>query len=352
MTIDFSYQAKAAKQVLNNALSKKYIASILAACPGAGKTTISYIIINNYVKMFPNSTIVVLTEGQNVLKNQYIDELDNAHVSIDFTYGGLSSDAQVRVGLPQSIHQLKLDMIDLLIVDEAHNFYLAPMIQNTIAQFNPKHQILMTGSPTKYNLWNQTKNKKFGMYYISGDELKDGGVFGSVDLDVVRVSNKKDPKNAIKTVFRFAKHRRDNISKLMIACPTISYATAVASYLVDIGRNVCMSTSKNDPSNRMIEQFKNNKYDTLIVVDKGVLGFNDKNITTLIDMKSSDNIDVSYQLMARILRKNENIHRKTYYRLADTDYNEQVFILYKIRALMKKDVFEKYSGKNLKLKVS
>ena len=348
MKINYSYQDKAANIVFKNALKPKFKASILAACPNAGKTTISHKVINKYLAKFPAARIVVLTEGQNTLKNQYIEELKSPNIEINFTYGALDSDTQVRIGVPQSISKLNWDQIDLLIVDEAHNFYLADMIQSIIRKFNPKHQILMTGSPTKYNMHNQQCGKKYAIHYIAAEELKNMGVFSAVDMDVAKVVCKKDARGSIAAVIKKGIDNNDNLSKMMIACPSISYAKKVAAFLSDIGRQVSLSTSENDNDNLEIESFKAGLTDTLIVVGKGILGFNCKEMTFLADLRSSSNLDNSYQLFARVLRTHPDGIRKAYYRIAeDRDYNKEVLALHKMSALMRKDIFTVYNGKNL-----
>ena len=351
--IDYSYQSKAANQVLKNSLNSKFLASVLAACPSSGKTTISHLIINQYVQSNRSARIVVLTEGQNTLKIQYLEELKSPNVELNFTFGPFGSDAQVQVGLPQSIDKLNLKNIDLLIVDEAHNFYLAPTVQKIVKDLKPKHQILMTGSPTKYNAHNQdTFGRKFGMYYISAEELKKQGVFSTADLDVVRIENKKDPIQTIKGVLSHANKEKINTDKIMVACPNIRYARVVSTYLNGIGRTVSLSTSEDVRSDLEISRFKNGETDTLVVVNKGILGFNDKNMTALFDLKSSSNVDTSYQLFARILRIHPNNIKKSYIRVSDSDYNKQVIMLHKMMALMKTEIFKGFTGKNLTMEIA
>lgn len=338
---NYLYQIKAAEQILKNAQNK---VSVLAACPGAGKTTISHIIINKFIKTNPNAKVLVLTEGKNTLKNQYLDELKQANVRIDFSYGDFNSSAQVRVGLPQSIRWLAWTEVDLLIVDEAHNFFMAPMVQAIVQKLSPKKTILMTGSPTKFN-----NSGKYAIYYIAAEELMEMGVFSSISMDVARCSDKKNPWEAIKSVLASAKSHRDDTSKIMIACPSIDYAKKVFDYLKHAGFTVSLSTSENDENDTEIEKFKNDQTRALVVVGKGILGFNDKKITLVADLRSSSNLDASYQLFARALRIHPKGIKKSYYRIADQDYNKQVLTLHKMKALMKKDIFQGFDGKNLKL---
>ena len=137
--MDWSYQEHYAKMVFKHVLDRRLLAGVLAACPSSGKTTISHMIINKYLKIYPNAKVVVLTEGQNTLKDQYLEELEDANVDIDFTYGVFGSDKQVQVGIPQSIHNLKIDTIDLLVVDECQNYFLEEMDQKIIKKYKVKH---------------------------------------------------------------------------------------------------------------------------------------------------------------------------------------------------------------------
>jgi superfamily II DNA or RNA helicase len=356
MKTDYSYQPKAAEILMSKMLSKKYLATVLAACPGAGKTTISQMVLNSYVAMFPGSKALVLTEGQNTLKNQYISELENSHIKINFSFGDFTTEAQVRVGLPQSISQLK-GGFDLLIVDEAHRFYFAEMIQEIVKKYNPKHILLMTGSPTQFNDHNEkhpTKygnNGKYGIHYISAEELQRQGVFSAVNMDVIRVGDRGQAYTSMKLALEVAKSKKDDLSKIMVACPTIAYAYEVKKALIAAGYAVSLSTSKNDQDDDQINLFKLGHTNALIVVGKGILGFNDSNITALFDFKSSSNLDTSYQLFARVLRKHPKAVVKSYYRIADKDFNKEVLTLHKMLGLMKTEIFKGFTGKNLKLAI-
>jgi superfamily II DNA or RNA helicase len=348
---NYSYQSKAANTVISHMTSPNYVAAVLAACPGAGKTTISQMVLNKYLSVRKQHRVLVLTEGQNTLKNQYIQELDNAHIAINFTYGGFDSDAQVRIGLPQSIDQLKWDGIELLVIDEAHNFYFADMVQNIIKKLNPTHIMLMTGSPTKFNDHNKTQKTQYGIHYISAEDLQQMGVFSSVNMDVIRVVDKKNVQNVVSRAINFATAKGDNLQKIMVACPSIEFATLASVELQKFGYTVALSTSQNDQDDQEIANFKAGRANALIVVGKGILGFNDPSITALFDFKSSSNLDASYQLFARVLRKHPRSVVKSYYRIADQDFNKQVLTLHKMLGLMKTDIFKGFTGKNLKLAI-
>lgn len=346
--IDYSYQQEAANKVLENALNNQYLASVLAACPSSGKTTISHIIINKYLELYPDAKILVLTEGQKTLQSQYLTELEDANVEIQFNYGTIGSDTQVQIGLPQGIKQLKWDKIDLLVVDECHNWYLKNTDQGIISKYRPSHQVIMTGSPSKFIKHNQNSKSEYGMYFIPADKLREAGVFAGIDMDVIKVNS----KNNVGDIWNNAKRSGADMTKVMIACSSIIQANTAAYFLRQIGRKCVVSTSQNDKFNKNINDFKTNKYDVLIVVNRGILGFNDKEITTILDLKSSSNVDASYQLFARALRVHPDDRRKYYFRVATKNYNKEVIMLHKMVALMDEYNFKNFNGSNFQVSIS
>jgi superfamily II DNA or RNA helicase len=351
---DYSYQTHSAKTIFNNLLDESVDAVVLAATPGSGKTTISHICINKYLEEFPSAKILVLTHGQNLLKNQYIESLEDANVPIDFTFGLFSDDTQVRVGLPQAIHNMDWEEIDLLIVDECHEFYLRPMVQGIVKKLKPKHQILLTGSPSEFNRLKKS-GKNYFITYISAEDLFGNDVFSPVDLNVVPVKYRRNARKSISDMIIEAKVKGYDLSKIMVAVRNISEARNVADYLKSIGRKVALSTYKNDRNNVVVKMFKNNDYDTLVVVQRGILGFSDNYITGMFDLRCSESVDISNQLFARVLRKHPENIRKFYFRCGEKrsgDFNDQVIMLHKIKAMMKKKIFEQYDGTNMTVKVA
>jgi superfamily II DNA or RNA helicase len=346
---DYSYQSHSASEVLEKALDKNTKASVLAAAPGSGKTTISQIVISRYLKIYPNARVLVLTHGQNLLKNQYIESLENPNVEIDFTFGDFKANQQVLVGLPHSIKKLPIDEVDLLVVDECHEYYLRPMVQKIVNRLNPRHQVLLTGSPSEFNML-KADGHKYGITYIAGNDLVKNDVFSAVEMNVVPIKYRDNTIESLKSMLSFARKKNKNLSKIMVAVKTINEAKNAAYYLRSIGRSVAVSTSKNDRENLMVSKFKKGEYDTLVVVMRGILGFSDNNITGLFDLRCSESVDISNQLFARVLRKHPENIQKFYYRCGNKetqDYNDQVIMLHKVKAMMRRDIFINYNGTNM-----
>lgn len=355
---DYSYQPHLANKIFKDCQGLFVDAAVLAAAPGSGKTTISQLVISKYLNKFPKARVVVLTHGQTILQDQYIENLVNPNVEIDFTFGKFTSDnnnaPQVQVGLPQSIHNLGWDKIDLLVVDECHEFYLKPMVQGIIKKIQPKHQVLLTGSPSEFNRLKK-EGKKYAISYVSGNDLMANDVFSPVEMDVVPAKYKKNTRQTLREMLDHAKKKNKDLSKIMVAVKTIRDAINVADYLESIGRSVALSTCKTDRNNVMVREFKKGNHDTLVVVMRGILGFNDNNITGMFDLRCSESVDISNQLFSRVLRKHPSGIQKFYYRCGQKghkDYNNQVIMLHKIKAMMRRDMFKKYDGTNLYVKVA
>jgi len=351
---DYSYQTHSANKIIKDIQKKGVEAAVLAASPSAGKTTISHIVISQYVKKFNNCRVLVLTHGQNLLKNQYIESLENPNVDINFTFGEFSSDAQVKIGLPQSIKKLDWEGVDLLVVDECHEFYLKKMVQSIVSKLKPRHQVLLTGSPSEFNRL-KLMGIKYEITYISGNDLIKNDVFSTVEMNVVKIEDKKNVVKSLDKMISMAVDKKENMSKIMIAVNRIKDAVSVYDYLKSIGRKVVFSTNKNDRDSDLIKDFKSGKYDTLIVVQRGILGFSDNYITGIFDLRCSSDVDISNQLFARVLRKHPDGVKKFYYRCGNPrskDFNNQVIMLHKIKALMKSDVFRNYDGTNMTVRIS
>lgn len=343
----YIYQVAAAKQVLNMALNPKFEASILAACPGSGKSTIIIHVLNNFFKKFSNKKVVILTHNQNILKDQMLEGFIDYNVKPEFTFGELGSGSQVEVGIPSNANAIT-DM-DMLVFDEAHQYFWESMVDQITEKHQPEYTILMTGSPSyfvKYNKLAAAKGaKKFGMYFIAANELIDLKVFSPIDIDPVRYDGRK-MIDKIKTVFAHARKNRYDMTKIMWACNSVQEAEAVAYYLKnEFNKNVYMSTSYNDADNEQIAAFKNAAKGVLIVVNKGILGFSDNNITALVDFKCSSDLDTRNQFFARGLRRHKTGMRKAYISVVKSkNWEKEGRVLHQMVSLMDREVFMNYGG--------
>lgn len=340
---NYKYQIPAAKSIFEMATSGEYQAAVLAAAPSSGKSTIIIHILNMFFNQFPEVKVIILTHNQNMLKEQMLDGFTDGFVKPNFTFGEFGSNAQVQVGIPSS--RSKITSMDVLVVDEAHHYYGAAMVNSIVSTFNPKYQILMTGSPSIYNEVNSNSTKPvYGMYYISGDQLVEQNVYSNVVIDVAEVHADNVIDNYNTAIKKLSQDKRFNSSKLMIACKTVNDAYVLGIHLRNNGRKIAISTSANDSGNEQIRRFKSGEADTLLVVNKGILGFSDNFVTALIDLKGSKDIDARNQLFARIFRKHPDGIEKFYISVSTKiNWNKEITILKSVVGLMNTNTFKTYT---------
>lgn len=138
---------------IKTSMSKQEV-TILAACPSSGKTIMSIYTIEDYLSQYPTHKVLVLTHGTTVLRTQFCEVLDEVHPRFSYNlvekFTEFDYNAQVNVCLPQTLNNNILNHIDLLVVDEAHQFYFADMVQDIIKQIKPSKQLLLTGTPSVF----------------------------------------------------------------------------------------------------------------------------------------------------------------------------------------------------------
>lgn len=348
----WEFQYRIAKEVLNTAL-KEGKAVCAVSCSG-GKSTIAQHILNLFAESRPDISSVVITENNNALKEQFLDDIKNAHIPINFTYGEFtdSKNVHVRVGVAASLHKLKVNP-GLLIIDEAHRHSFAERIQSYIKKAKPKAIIYLTGTPDKFIKENKNTKEKTKIVFISGSELQERGLYSGVTMDVFRTKDKMNPVQTVEDFLSHTSRNQDNTSKTLIACPTITYAEKMAQYLEALGKIVFLSTSKNDPKNLVLNESKKSKLGFIVTVGKCSLGYSDRTITCLADFRSSLNsLSTNFQLFARVLRQSSDDIHKLYIRVSNdnsVEYNKNVMLLHKLDAFLERHVFTQFDGSNLTL---
>jgi hypothetical protein len=108
---------------------------------------------------------------------------------------------------------------------------------------------------------------------------------------------------------------------------------------------VALSTSNNDSDSAEFEAFLKGEKDVLVVVRRGILGFSDNNLSLVIDMKCSPDLDTRNQLFARVLRKSPKGIKKAYITVPSKDkVKGEVAMLRKLVDFMKRENFSTYLG--------
>jgi superfamily II DNA or RNA helicase len=315
---------------------------VLASAPSSGKTEMAIWIIEQYLKQNPNSRILILAHDTKVLLYNFIQRLNGLNVSFSYS-SDLNSGAQVLITIPQNSHKIKGNF-DFLIVDEAHENYLAKRVEKLVKRIKPKKELLMTATPSKfikkggYNICTLALNQ-LPDEYLSKLNIElvasEYNWFGNYNAQQNIKSNFKSTHQAtketlenilpvlIERVKSKSKSKRFNfpniftkvknwaniyksLGKTMIVCNSIEQADLTYNILKSEGVNCCCSHSNNDSDSLIIDKFSENDIDVLIVVDRGRLGYNNTELMNLIDLSGTHNPDLIFQMFCRVIRKSEN----------------------------------------------
>lgn len=352
---------------------------VVASAPNSGKTFIA----TEFMRINPTSTFLVLTHGTLVLKKQWQDALNEANLDFSDKLG----ESRISYGVPQGLYRKQGQNFDYLIIDEAHEFTFAEMIKEIKNKFKPKKIIYLTGTPSKFIA------KKYEVIIVPALDLIKQGFSSDLyigmvstnialrdsdrnsDGDIKESSNKKLEKTVKEDLDELLQsiHKRlketgalkgspairktaewvptlGKLHKTMVACQSIKQATLVQKYFIKNGINSIMSHSELDLDSENIQDFKENPdVKVLVVVNRGILGFNMENLVNVVDLTLSRNIDRIYQLYARVMRTSEEHSKKYFFKFA-TEQNMLLdkFYMNAAIAMLSEDFISKFNGKNLK----
>lgn len=377
------YQARVSDSVRLSEKSK----NVIAIAPGGGKTETSIQLITDFLRDNPNDKVLVLTHSTNVLLTNFYTRLQE--INVPFTYT-IDYDVNAQVHLTLPVNEKKVYNTGceygLIIVDEAHEEYLATRVQRMVERLNPKKQILLTGTPSKfigddeYDVHivaaNEISEKWFAKLKIElvasnydwmGNYNNDNEVKKEFDYTyddtLITLNNVLDKLvNRLKTKLKPEEFNHPSflgkikswafayksLGKTLIYTKRTAQADIIYNILKDRGVNVAVSHSKNDKDSQTIDSFKASEYDVLVVVDRAKLGYNDINLMNIIDMSGTHNIDMIYQIFCRVLRGGPEMNK---YYLKVTPKNLENMALTHIctcGALMLTDMgyISKYNGRN------
>ena len=338
--------------------------SVLALAPNAGKTEISIDIIQRYLNLHPKAKVLVLTHSTTVLRTNYMDRLNGLNVS--FTYcDNFSKDKQVHICLPQMIHRIKGEY-DLLIVDEAHENYLATRMQKIVNKTQPKKQVLLTGTPSvfikeggykiftlavnaipqeyfaKLNIELIASNYSWGKnidstYEVNSRyEFKTSETESTLEKILLQLINRlklkqeakvfNNPSFFVKTTNKLQSwfNIYNDLGKTLIICRSVKQANDVYGILNKHEVNVGLSHSESDVDSTELVKFKDNQFDVLVVVDRARLGYSDENLFNIIDMSGTHNPNLINQMFCRVLRGGPHL-QKYYLKVTTQEYGMMDF---------------------------
>jgi superfamily II DNA or RNA helicase len=345
---DYSYQKNLVTKAFKDLMDNRHV--ILAACPGAGKTRMAIKLADKYKKKFPKSKILILTHGQVLLREQWADVMDEhcSYNTLVVTPGTADFEieaADILIAIPQTLRfrDMSKYKIDFLICDEAHHWYLSEAVQDMMLMVKPKHELLLTGSPSPY-----LGDPKWSVLGITVQELLEYGVLTDPVIELAEANYQHTSKSYLhnmnlkadaelstehtlqtldgilsKFINRLSSDSRATpdgwvdsdllkLHKTMIVCHTQAQAKDVASYFKAKKVPYALSISFENDGVEALAKFKGDpKCNLFIVVNRGTLGFDYDKLANLIDMSGTLNVNRLFQMLCRVVRPDKDSPKQT-----------------------------------------
>lgn len=270
-------------------------------------------LLMNYLRDNPGQKVLFLAHGTTLLRKQIADlfSFDNQFTAVEITQATESDkldNAMVHVAIPHS-KVIQYFQYGLIIIDEAHQFFHGKMVQ-TILSNNPnaKH-LLLTASH-----WRYTLTATMPVVCYSQLEMLEAGVI--VAPDVVRIKTKQEfrkftqdyelavtetLRNVTSVVRKVKVALPRSATKVLVACHNIQAARAVKRVL---GKEALLSTVEDDSDNVNFARFqKDDSVRYLVVVYRGIIGLDMPELSAVVDLTATQNIDRMFQLLGRVVRR-------------------------------------------------
>jgi len=361
---------------------------VLAAAPNSGKTTMTICIIDLLKEVNPNLKVLILTHNQVILRDNFVKNIEKLGKPFNYQVieGGCDDITEdIVIGLPASLNNCKnLPEFDLVIVDEAHEYYKEKMVQRIIRKAKPSRQILLTGTPSPF-----IGEKQYDLVYVTGQDVYEAGnsaeVFTEICTSTYFIDHKDyNPEGDVRKSYNFGKNEttvtlddvmskvydrliskmrqpknyaysplvdwvflNKNMGRTMIACRNQSQAKKVGDYFTSKGIKNIVSISDSDSDNELLRVWEEKQeYRVLIVVRRGVLGFSDETIINLVDMTMTKNINRMFQLYNRVTRKFGNT-KKLYIKVVPANLADYHCVYVSgMLCMLHEEWYTKFNGKN------
>lgn len=392
------------KEALNNQDLYTKPKAVVAAGTSSGKTyyMIMRLILQYWNKSFKGKITLVIPAYQTALRTNFVDALmDFVNVAkVPFTFKvckgkedvkkAIEDKVEVIICLPTSVEKSSnLPKIEQIFIDEAHGWYFATTIKKIIKRTKPEQQVLLTGTPFKFNL-----RKAFYKFWVPVMDLFKQGLISNVETHIIsssydfknsdynalhevktskNLANKKSLekvllgmirklRNPIKAHYNVNRITSEAVGRLfkyldktVIWCKSIEQAeffTKTLRSYKGLENSVLISHSKCDPTSEMLYKFtqkENEDIKILVVVDRTKLGWSFKELFNGIDFTLSRNPATIIQMMARLFRLSENKPNKVkyFYKVSNSnDAGYYTVIMKAVLLLLDRNWYSIFDGKN------
>jgi superfamily II DNA or RNA helicase len=359
---------------------------VIAAGTGTGKTILMAARFELYYMtglLKKNDINVVFAGDKTILNDNFYNQFNFffKDYSASFTYRkvtnfeeltrAIKDKVNVIIGIPQLLGRydelFNGCKIKWVVVDEAHRWYFAKFLPQTINRLNPKYQCLLTGTPFKFNrnredyIIDYTPISHVYPKYVSNahiqvlhssialhredyvgllDNLKKRKSINHSDMNetfellikqmvkILKVRKKDSPNfnkltNQVMSVF-------GKLEKTVIFTHGIAECDYYYELLRKHGVSVLRSHSKiKELPQDTFDDFKNEEldYKVMVTVDRGKEGFDFPDLYNIIDLTYTQNFEVLMQMIGRILRISKTDTPKVFYKVAPRGLSEYFTLL-------------------------
>lgn len=285
---------------------------VLAACPGFGKTETAIHIVRTLLREGRIKRALVLAHGTQVLRSNFRQRLA-------LRAPELLDRHQVMVAIPQEHRRIEGDF-DLLVVDEAHEFYevAGGLVERIREKVGARQALLLTGTPSRFIRKGSPSLHAFPLFDLIRDGWaadvrvmlsesayqigeKDWNERGEV-RDEVRYGKRATDKTIDSLFAQFGADAGLGVEKTIIACKDIEMAGWVSRALSRREVRHLLSENEVDPDSGNVAAFRQRDCSTLVVVKRATLGFDMPSLVNFIDLTGSRNPDRIFQMICRLVR--------------------------------------------------
>lgn len=386
---------------------------VLAAGTSAGKGPMSIMWLEGFYSNpnNKNKQTLFVSASKTILRDNIHNVLKGFKPSFSYSIvkdkktlvAALERNAQVLILIPQTIrtYYKLLPKMHNFILDEAHEWYFAKNrnsnketdLGRILKHTQPKKQLLLTGTPSKFN----AKADDYNFQYVPVMDLYDAGLVSNVKMEIVsstydfkandwkgtygslkenKTNSKKQAeealiavcneminklKNPLKDWHNINNVTKNSIGKLfsyldktIIYTHSLSQANKFYEILnskKELKGKVLSSHSENDKYSIDFNKFKtDSNYNILIAVDRGRIGFDMPELFNIVDFTLTQNLDMLLQMYGRLLRIS-NIQpkkQKIYFKVATKNTADYfVDLMTAMLCLTNLEWYSKYNGKNM-----
>jgi hypothetical protein len=344
---DYSFQNELIERAWDFMTKDPRKAVVLAAGCGAGKTEMAMDLIERFLKTQPAAKVLYLAHGTTSLRAQIAQRFrtDGRFTVAEMKDAKPDLAASVHVAIPQN-KLIRSQQYDLVVVDEAHHYYFGAMIGEVLTANPDCTQLLLTASH-----WRFTRMQRLPVITFSQLELLDRNIIMPPHVGLMLTDQEFRSFTAEGNLSEDEK--LENIDQLVAKIkPKIKGKTLIACHNQQAARDIAkgikgavVSTSDDDPNEIAFRSFLGDpKCKVMVVVFRGVIGFDLPSLETVIDLTCSQNPDRIYQLLGRCVRRHQ-AKQPRYVKLAPKVSREwYAHIMCGVMWLAEPGVYSKWNG--------